>query len=276
MQDQNEIKLLAKSLASQSKAMGIDMKLNVAQQIIARMGGFKSWQALKAQGGSKVSAAKSSASQSEAGALLSGGFRCKIFLETTSTSDCGDYPEFASFNIDADFIGRVKTLQQMLHSNGLSEVREHFEIDWAEDHEYRMQSTELVVYRNTFMFTAYPKHADYKAETRTANIDGVEKSVADARRKGEFFVAYNEDVPADNSHLLDSLLNNVECFRVEYDLDYFGGDYSGTGKFVYVPEDTEGINDKAKLFQMMTGIDPAHIIHLTSDECYALDGNSLD
>jgi hypothetical protein len=70
-----------------------------------------------------------------------------------------------------------------------------------------------------------------------------------------------------------------KCVRVEYDLDYYGGDYSKVGQFAYIPhavvDKLTGMDmDKklARAFEMLVG-DPRHIIHFTWDEAYDQDGN---
>ncbi len=71
------------------------------------------------------------------------------------------------------------------------------------------------------------------------------------------------------------------CIRVEYDPDYGGGNYSKVGRFAYVPLDAIGAvpgsltgDQRLKAaFQIVTGYDPAHIVHYTFDEVYDQDGN---
>ena len=70
-----------------------------------------------------------------------------------------------------------------------------------------------------------------------------------------------------------------KCVRVEYDLDYWGGDYSKVGQFVYVPHEVidrlpgTHIDKKLKTaFTVLVG-DPRHIVHYTFDEVYDQDGN---
>lgn len=56
--------------------------------------------------------------------------------------------------------------------------------------------------------------------------------------------------------------------RVEYDLNYHGGDYSGVGRFVYLPEDGLDDDNIGQRFQKKTGYGPEHIIHYSFDELY--------
>jgi hypothetical protein len=62
---------------------------------------------------------------------------------------------------------------------------------------------------------------------------------------------------------------------VEYDLEYYGGDYSGLGEEALLP--TEGLTDEnlKERFREQTGHDPVHIIHYTFDEPVDANGESL-
>ena len=64
--------------------------------------------------------------------------------------------------------------------------------------------------------------------------------------------------------------------RVEYDLAYSGGDYSGSGQTVKLLLD--GLTDEnlPERFQQVTGHNPVHIIHYTFDEPVDADGEYLD
>ena len=70
-----------------------------------------------------------------------------------------------------------------------------------------------------------------------------------------------------------------KCIRIEYDLNYRGGDYDKVGKFAYIPLDNidrlPGSSPGKKLktaFMVLVG-DPIHIVHYTFDEVYDQDGN---
>ena len=69
------------------------------------------------------------------------------------------------------------------------------------------------------------------------------------------------------------------CVRVEYDLNYWGGDYSKVGQFAYIPHEVidrlPGKDHDKKLktaFTVLVG-DPRHIVHYTWDEPTDQDGN---
>jgi len=69
------------------------------------------------------------------------------------------------------------------------------------------------------------------------------------------------------------------CIRVEYDLNYQGGDYDKVGNFAYIPLDNidrqsgKDFDKKLKTaFAVLVG-DPIHIVHFTFDQVYDQDGN---
>lgn len=66
------------------------------------------------------------------------------------------------------------------------------------------------------------------------------------------------------------------CFRVEYDLNFWGGDYRGTGQFAYVPLAllTEAVEPE-EAFERHTGFDRHHIVHYMLDETYDAAGRAL-
>jgi hypothetical protein len=60
--------------------------------------------------------------------------------------------------------------------------------------------------------------------------------------------------------------------RVEYDPNFCGGNYSGVGKFVLLPSDTENVEEA---FEKKTGLPHCCIVHYSEDELYDEDGNSF-
>ena len=71
------------------------------------------------------------------------------------------------------------------------------------------------------------------------------------------------------------------CVRVEYDLDYAGGDYDKVGEFALIPLDAINavpgtLTDDERLkaaFRIITGYDPIDVVHYTFDEVYDQQGN---
>lgn len=61
--------------------------------------------------------------------------------------------------------------------------------------------------------------------------------------------------------------------RVEYDEDFFGGDYSKTGDLAFVKlVDVNSLGSVEAAFKATTGIETIHIIHYSLDELYDADG----
>ena len=74
-----------------------------------------------------------------------------------------------------------------------------------------------------------------------------------------------------------SSVSQVPLFvRVEYDTQYYGGDYDDVGDVALLPE--KGLTDENinEMFQKHTGIDPQHIIHYSFDELFTEDGDPAD
>lgn len=66
----------------------------------------------------------------------------------------------------------------------------------------------------------------------------------------------------------------MRCIRVEYDLDFRGGDYNKVGQFAYIPVDDIGHAPDAveAAFEKLTGHSRIHIIHYTPDETFDENG----
>lgn len=67
----------------------------------------------------------------------------------------------------------------------------------------------------------------------------------------------------------------TRCIRVEYDLSFFGGNYSGVGQFAYVPVDDIGHapDSVEAAFEKLTGHKRVHIIHYCPDETFDEKGH---
>lgn len=62
-------------------------------------------------------------------------------------------------------------------------------------------------------------------------------------------------------------------YRIEYDPDYWGGDYNGVGQFAFIPEGLEfALNSVEEAFEKVTGVDRQHIVHYSTDERFRPDG----
>jgi hypothetical protein len=104
--------------------------------------------------------------------------------------------------------------------------------------------------------------------------DGTERTVPNADLK--FSIKVRKFVPHPD---FAKLMGKLKCVRVEYDLDYCGGNHEKVGDYAYVPHETidrltgKDMDKKlARAFEMLVG-DPRHIVHYTFDETYDQDGN---
>lgn len=65
--------------------------------------------------------------------------------------------------------------------------------------------------------------------------------------------------------------------KIEYDLGYWGGDYSDVGDFAYVPESLVARHDDVgAAFEAFTGHDRRHIVCTYEDEHVDAFGNEIE
>lgn len=65
--------------------------------------------------------------------------------------------------------------------------------------------------------------------------------------------------------------------QVEYDVNFWGGNYSGVGNFALIKlTEINGIGGVKAAFRESTGIDPVHIIHYSFDDLYDDEGDLVD
>ncbi len=64
------------------------------------------------------------------------------------------------------------------------------------------------------------------------------------------------------------------CIQVEFDLEFFGGNYNKVGQFAYIPLDEIGTapDAVATVFEKQTGHSRQHIVHYCPDETYDQEG----
>jgi hypothetical protein len=92
-------------------------------------------------------------------------------------------------------------------------------------------------------------------------------------------VAPGEPMPSGQCPKCGALCQLEKAYvKVEYDRNYFGGDYSSVGEFVLIPVDEiqKTPNGVERAFEKRTNLNRLHIIHYSEDELYDSDGNSLD
>lgn len=79
---------------------------------------------------------------------------------------------------------------------------------------------------------------------------------------------------------MDAIMSPVDHphVQVAYDTNFYGGNYSGQGERVYVPEaliDLAG-GDVAAAFAKLTRVDAVHMVGYTGDERFDADGEHLE
>jgi hypothetical protein len=121
--------------------------------------------------------------------------------------------------------------------------------------------------------------------TLTANVeikaDGIFLSVGERviallenKSGGPQVVVYADALRDEPTHVIP-IPNKTPCIRVEYDLDFAGGNYSGVGQFAYVPLNDIGHAPDAveAAFEKLTGHGRVHIVHYCPDKTFDEDGN---
>jgi hypothetical protein len=72
-------------------------------------------------------------------------------------------------------------------------------------------------------------------------------------------------------------MKKVDCFvKVEYDVEYSGGNYSNGGDIALIPVKLVDEVGMKEAFKRTTGYDPCHIIHYSEDELYTAHGDFCD
>lgn len=83
---------------------------------------------------------------------------------------------------------------------------------------------------------------------------------------------FEYDDEADELVLREDLQDHPH-YRIEYDPNYWGGDYNGIGQFAFIPEGLEfALGSIEEAFEKVTGVDRQHIVHYSTDERFRPDG----
>jgi len=72
---------------------------------------------------------------------------------------------------------------------------------------------------------------------------------------------------------------NEPHIQVEWDPDYYGGDYGGVGSFTYIPvTDLDSLDEDTicEAFEEEEGVDRQRIIHYSTDELYTAAGDPYE
>lgn len=65
-------------------------------------------------------------------------------------------------------------------------------------------------------------------------------------------------------------------YRIEFDVDYWGGNYGDVGDFAYIPVGIEfAMNSVEEAFEKLTGHSRRHIIHYSTDERFLPNGEDF-
>lgn len=98
-----------------------------------------------------------------------------VVVGAYGTSDYGDSPSYAAFAVTRKFLDRLITLGEVCTTHGLSEARVTGYPDWGPgtiEDELRLQNGEMAILPGgSIWYTDYPKHGDYRIESRATTLD---------------------------------------------------------------------------------------------------------
>lgn len=103
-----------------------------------------------------------------------------VYIGAYATDDGDLSPEYAKLIIDQAFYDKLVGLQNICINNNLSEVRQYDHPEWGPGEladDLRLSCGELVVTGRDFWFTDIPKHANYRIETKSQDIDSFLKNI---------------------------------------------------------------------------------------------------
>lgn len=215
-----------------------------------------------------------------------------VVVDAYSTSDHEDGPAYAAFTVNQNFIDRIKDVQGAIEKHKLSGASiasspEMWGPKGIED-ELRLRNPELHIDGpGGFYFQDYPKHGS-PIESRGKQVEAIATALADAN-DGD--VIYLGDQPEMKNWYLEDIGelpepdDDDEFIRVEFDPQYTGGDYSGSGQFALIPvkliekmaeQDPNFGDGVGQAFTKVTKLDCMHIVHYTTDEHYDKSGEMIN
>jgi hypothetical protein len=118
------------------------------------------------------------------------------------------------------------------------------------------------------------EHIDKLVEGYRAALEDDGGFIASEMNSNAGMNLFDYDPDTDEIVIADGV-DQLPHIRVEYDTNYFGGDYNGIGKFEFIPEGLSPfVFDTVKeAFEAYTGIPRQHVIHYSSDETFFPDGS---
>lgn len=118
-----------------------------------------------------------------------------LFMACTTTSDY-PVPDYCKVSLTVEFIERMLQLQRQCNELDLSEVREWNcaaqwggkDADMGEGEDWRMDTVEFAVGKASMWFSAEPKHASYRIESRSIDIALLVKALETGKSPDEYLV----------------------------------------------------------------------------------------
>jgi hypothetical protein len=110
-----------------------------------------------------------------------------LVVAAQATDEFGEGPDYAEVSVTPGFIEHLLRLSRLCEEHGLESVTTPGAVDrWDREDELRIRGDSLRVWKDTFWFEAYPKHADYNVESAAIDIANL-VSVAVLSTEGAYF-----------------------------------------------------------------------------------------
>lgn len=207
-------KSLAKSLRTLLKERaGLTLPVGASLEVVAGLGQAANWDTLSGLLTQKpivIPAAQ----------LLAPGQELNLYLNAYACSEWGAGPSWAKIGINQAFLNYLRSKHQAVLAAKASELTDHGEPDAWDDADVRLVMGELVVSSDgSFFYQAREKHADYRVETCSIQLETLEKMVKQALAEGVDYVLYHAtdvDLLKEALNASDELLFCAEC-EAKYD-----------------------------------------------------------
>lgn len=110
----------------------------------------------------------------------------QLVVDVHATDEYGDAPEFAVIEVTLALLGRLADLSRLCKLHGLESVSVTAgPTTWHREEELRITGDSLRIFGDVFWFEAYPKHAHYRVETSSIDIQALTRLCSDAGKQAD-------------------------------------------------------------------------------------------
>ncbi len=111
-----------------------------------------------------------------------------LYVEAFACDEWADGPSWAKVPLDQELVSALLGMQSLCDEKALDQVsRSWFVQEWGDRHDLRLRGEELQVSARSWWISAYPKHGDYKCETRVMDIQWLLDAVQ-GHKQSEYFL----------------------------------------------------------------------------------------